>query len=148
MQLEVESAWHIQVVLEHMTAWRYSGALRWALLPALAVVTAVRNLLNRVAQAAFRCTRGGCLGWSTHRSGCRFVGRALQNNQHKSRRPAEACWSRRSNPAAALAQCLEVQVRVRRRNGKVDDRTEEFEVEVQSDFYTVKRRVALPPLPL
>jgi len=42
---------------------------------------------------------------------------------------------------------LEVQVRVRRRNGKVNEKTEELEVEVQSDFYTVKRRVALPPLP-
>ena len=39
-------------------------------------------------------------------------------------------------------------MRVRRRNGKVDERTEEFEVEVQSDFYTLQRRVALPPLPL
>ena len=41
--------------MEHLTAWRYSGALRWALLPALAVVTALRNLLNRLAQAVFRC---------------------------------------------------------------------------------------------
>ena len=44
------------MVLEHMTAWRYSGALRWALLPALAFITTVRNMLNRVAQAIFRCT--------------------------------------------------------------------------------------------
>ena len=35
--------------------WRYTGALRWALLPALALITAVRNLLNRLSQAIFRC---------------------------------------------------------------------------------------------
>ena len=39
-----------------MTAWRHSGTLQRALVPALAIVTALRNMHNRVAQAVFRCT--------------------------------------------------------------------------------------------
>ena len=34
--------------------WRYTGALRWFSLPALVLITAVRNLLNRLSQAIFR----------------------------------------------------------------------------------------------
>ena len=39
-------------------------------------------------------------------------------------------------------------MRVRRRNGKADERMEEVVVEVHSDFYTVERTVVLPLLSL